>query len=263
VLLGGAEADAVSLLPKVTPEGDTMDGAFGLMLAALWPLIVFGVPNPIAFYWSFKHRQIPQPPYVEQQARIVSNILAFLELALLAAISWFFLRRSEEGVHFRLLATRPSFPTIYIGILAGMVWAALTAVAIVCARLTSGSLQKNELVRQPLIFSIPYGISGAVAEELWRVVCLLMLAPFGKVLAVSVTSFAFGLAHATSRARFLWISVAGIYLALIFLSTGSFVAIFICHVVMNMATLALVRLRFSAMTRNQRGGRNPRADTLV
>jgi membrane protease YdiL (CAAX protease family) len=222
-----------------------MSLGIGLAMAALWPVIVHTLPNPITFVWHFKNGFVPPPPEVEKRAEGIGYVLALVESSALGIISWGLLRNSPLGDDIFAASTLDPVPNLCYGLLSGFAWMVLMALTARRASLTRERLARHQLIRSPLSFTFATFVVGAPAEELWRAFCMLSLAPAGNVLAVLTTGLAFGLAHAESRARFAVTTLAGFYLGWLFITTRSLIATTAAHLAMNAGLLLLIRVLYS------------------
>lgn len=133
---------------------------------------------------------------------------------------------------------------VVIGTAGGIAWLAVQELAMnlssgVNPRSSADDLQEGAATLWMALFLI-----GAFAEELWRAFCIIAFLWVGDSLtfAILITSFVFALGHyGRSVVQRLGMIPLGIVAASLFAATGSLIASFTFHLVINLGTLHRAR----------------------
>ncbi len=215
----------------------------GLFATFLLPLLYLGILNPVLFRWHYKHGNTPPPPDLARRAERVDNLIPFVALATVFVAVLGLLRWAGQNLGSLGLIYAGIQPAAAYGIAAGLIWLSLYAGVIFLFRPTAQDFSQHLPARWGLPLWLPLSLSSAIVEEVWRAYCLISMAEFGNVIAISLMAAAYGLAHLLPLGRALSATLFGIFAAYLFLNSGLLWVPIFAHAVMNIGVFFLIRSR--------------------
>jgi membrane protease YdiL (CAAX protease family) len=185
----------------------------------------------------------------EGKAIALGNAIPFIAQILMASILWLLIRHSGIRLATLGLSSEEWEKAVLKGVGAGLAWLGIYVWLLLRFRPGKEVIARHKLLQRSAAFWIPLSLTSAVIEEVWRGFCLVALAGHGDVEAVAITAIACGFAHARPRGRAVSATVFGLYMAWLFLSTRSLLAMVPAHAIVNIGTLYLIRLSHSQLGR--------------
>jgi membrane protease YdiL (CAAX protease family) len=223
-------------------------------------------PNELRWWWR-TGGGVPMPPeMMERSKRNEGNLLLF-KFALLIIASFFFLRGGLDSPASLGLRLRQPTGTVLIGVLGGILLAGEVRAMLALAKKWSPRTGEVPIfvVRESTWRILAILVFGAFAEEFWRALALTSLIHVGTSTesAVLLTSLSFGLGHVLSYqslgaalGRALRPAFGGVFLAALFLWSGTLVTPFIAHVLLN-STAALMQRKRALVKQDSRASDSP------
>jgi membrane protease YdiL (CAAX protease family) len=231
-----------------------------------YPFITLLVPEPISFRWWWRTGGLPMPPEIMERSLQNKRKLLIVKFLLLILTSFLFLRClpiSPASLGFRL---KQPTGTLFMGVAAGLLlirW--VFAMRSLNVKVTPrpgedvGFFVGESTTRILLIM-----ILGALAEELWRALALTTFdkAGISTVYAIFFTSISFGVGHVSSYnslghvlGRIMAPTIAGVFLAALFLWSQTLFSPLIVHVLLNSVISLMSRKHAFAIQTSK--GENP------
>jgi len=219
---------------------------------SIFPLVVNLPPNPIWLLWQIRTRGNPSSPMPaeisEQMARVGRYMLLFIDISVGGLVVLMMRRHSVGAADLGLRAARWGF-YLSLGCALGLSGAGLQVLLLNLISRAGRGLKGHYTQQGSASFWIMRFTVGAFAEELWRAFCLFAFLQTGHRIsfAVVLTAIAFAAGHnVRSIGGVLGVVTVGLGLALLFVNTGSLVAVFAAHLTANLGGLYNLRRGGSA-----------------
>lgn len=220
---------------------------------AIFPAAYLIAINPVGFSWSLHHGSEPMPPELRQTVQRTDRyVLAIRDIIIVALLALLILYQTLPAEQVGLSLNSWAL-NVVIGGFAGLMRVGLQRILWKLLPSLSKNPNNPELLSGSVWFWIASTFIGALAEELWIAVCIviLMQSSHSVPLAVSLTVIVFGLLHLNYRlGGALAIASYGAISGCLFLSRGSLIPSYLFHCMGNLAVLYWVRRRANGSSGN-------------
>lgn len=239
----------------------TTAGAFA-GLAAFPLLVLFFWPEPVEIRWGYSHARLrvplpPLPPELKVVSERNQRYIMLVQYALLVGSVYLLMRRYSVPPAAVGLQSRQWGAWLGLGVAVGLARLALLEATRALSKRLDRSHDEpvNELERYMAQGSLRFWVAAQLvicfAQEFWRAFCLAGLLDLrhSATFAVAITSLAFAAAHFRGRGsrapvefgRFVGHTVSGVLFAIVFLWSGSIVATYTAHLLVNFVALYRAR----------------------
>lgn len=223
---------------------------------SIFPLTFLTVVNPLAISWSFHHGAEPMAPELLAKVYYVERYLMTLRNLIILALVYVLAANHSIAAPWLGMTWIDWQTNVAIGFLLGLTRVALQGSIRTLLPSLSEVPNNPELLSGPASFWIANFLLGAFAEELWIVLCIVMLVSLlhSHTIPILITGVVFGLVHfGYGFGGVLAIAMFGVISGSLFVWRGSLLPLFLFHFVGNLGVLYWAR-RGAALLRREAGG---------
>lgn len=232
---------------------------------AIYPAIVMLTPEPARFLWWIRTGGLPMPPGVWKKSRRNEPMVLTAKFLLLIAATSRVATHSNISLHDLGFHLSPKL------VVAAVVGASILILWMARMQKLAQRFKHDPRDYRPVLLEAPTWqilvviVVGGFAEEFWRAASLIIgVTAVSTTKAVLLTSMIFGLGHLQSPqawpkalGRVLGPAVAGVFLAVLFLTTASLFVPFFVHIASNSLSALMGRTKLTLQQPKDEPGSPP------